>query len=176
MSDEVKTETVEEKKEEVKQEAKTEKVEVKTPEELQVELETLKRSLQNKTEEAIRVHEKLDKYEKVEQEKRDAELSEIEKLQKQIDEKTKELETTQSELEQMKLNEKKREVAQEIGLPPAFALRIQGATPEEMKADAQALLDAMPKGKSLTSLTNPDSNLTSKNETDAQRAKRLGLY
>lgn len=175
MSDEEKTEMVEEKKEEQKAE-KTEKGKKPTIEELQKEIESLNRSLTNKTEEASRVHEKLTKFEQAEEEKRLAELSETEKLQNQITEKSNELTRAQQELEQLKLDNQKREIANEVGLPAEFALRIKGATPEEMGEDAKSMLDAMSKkAKPNLKTTNPGPNALSDTETREERLKRLGL-
>ncbi len=56
-----------------------------------------------------------------------------------------ERDTLKAELDALKLNEAKRAIAKEIGLPDALALRITGSTPEELKADAKAMLEALPK-------------------------------
>jgi predicted RNase H-like nuclease (RuvC/YqgF family) len=169
-----KTEMVE--KEEIKETPKIdEKSKPKTAEELQIEIDALNRSLANKTEEAQRVHKKLEDFETAEKQKKDAEMTEMEKLQASIVEKENDLKKTTSELEQLKLNEKKREIAEEVGLPTLFALRIQGTTPEEMKADAMVLLGAIPKIKTTINATNPGNNSLSDKETDEERRKRLGL-
>ncbi|MFA5150964.1 MAG: hypothetical protein WC554_00245 [Clostridia bacterium] len=118
---------------------------------------------------------KLSKFEEAERQRKEAEMTETEKLQLQISEKEKSLTQIQSELEQLKLNEKKREIAEEVGLPTLFALRIQGTTPEEMKADAMVLLGAIPKIKTTINATNPGNNSLSDKETDEERRKRLGL-
>lgn len=148
---------------------------VKTAEELQEEINALSRSLANKTEEAQRVHKKLEDYEKAEENKRKAEMTEMEKLQDKIGETETALKQKTDELEQMKLNEVKRGIAEEVGLPTPFALRIQGETPEDMKADAQALLDAMPKVKATIPSTIPGANAQHLKETDVERRQRLGL-
>lgn len=54
-----------------------------TVEELQAEKERLERSLQNKAEEAERVHNKLAAYEEAERKRKEAEMTELEKLQAQ---------------------------------------------------------------------------------------------
>jgi hypothetical protein len=118
---------------------------------------------------------KLSKFEEAEKQRKEAEMTETEKLQLQISEKEKSLTQIQSELEKLKLNEKKREIAEEVGLPTLFALRIQGTTPEEMKADAMVLLGAIPKIKTTINATNPGNNSLSDKETDEERRKRLGL-
>lgn len=118
---------------------------------------------------------KLSKFEEAERQRKEAEMTEMEKLQLQISEKEKSLMQIQSELEQLKLNEKKREIAEEVGLPTPFALRIQGTTPEEMKADAMVLLGAIPKIKTTLNATNPGGNALPNKETVEEQRKRLGL-
>lgn len=102
-----------------------------------------------------------------EQKRKEAELSELERANKRI-----------AELEAKTLAAERRElqnsVAAKVGLPAAFASRIQGETEDDMEADAKALLAAMPaavppKGNP----TNPGQPQTG--ETREERRKRLGL-
>jgi hypothetical protein len=54
----------------------------------------------------------------------------------------------QAQAERVAAMERQRtqgEIASKLGLPASLASRLQGATPEEMEADAKALLDALPK-------------------------------
>jgi len=97
----------------------------------------------------------------------DAELTEVEKLKKEND-----------ELKQRLTNVERREmqsrIATKVGLPGAFASRIQGETEDDMETDAKALLAAMPPQVApKLPPTNPGNPQTS--ESDADRRKRLGL-
>jgi hypothetical protein len=49
----------------------------------------------------------------------------------------------------------KAEIAKKAGLPEALSSRIQGATPEEMVADAKRLAEAMGPGPKVGEGTNP---------------------
>lgn len=99
-----------------------------------------------------------------EKQKQDAELSEIERLRNE-----------KAELEaRVKANEAKearRAAAEKTGLPAVFVDRLKGETPEELEADAQAILEAMPKPKATIAATNPPD--AKKGETPEARRDRL---
>ena len=157
-----------EKVEEVVEETKEKKAEPVTAEALQAKLEELERTVQNKTEEAERVHKKLAKFEEDEKLRREAEMTELEKLEARAKD-------AEAKLQELNIKEQKRSIAAEVGLPDVFALRIQGETPEDMKADAEKLLGALPKPGKPLGATNPGDNASQKQETDAERRRRLGL-
>ena len=178
MSEEEKTAKVEEKeiKEPEQKESKAAKVEEK-----KVSTEGLDNPdgaldlIKKLRKESDEKQKELDKLLKEKTEREKDELSAIEKAELERDEFEEKYKETNAELEQVKLNNLKREIAEGVGLPPAFAQRITGATPEEMEADAKVLLDAMPKQAKI-STTSPGPNaFVSTNETDAERRKRLGL-
>jgi hypothetical protein len=82
------------------------------------------------------------------------------------------------ELKQRLTNVERREmqsrIATKVGLPGAFASRIQGETEDDMETDAKALLAARPPQVApKLPPTNPGNPQTS--ESDADRRKRLGL-
>lgn len=54
------------------------------------------------------------------------------------------LEQAQTQLQQEQRDARRREVAQKAGYPELWS-RLQGDTPEELEADMQALIDAIPK-------------------------------
>jgi hypothetical protein len=58
-----------------------------------------------------------------------------------------------------------RKIADEVGLPAKFAGKIDGATEDEMRADAQAMADALPK---------PATNNDAKQGKGGQPAKNYG--
>jgi len=138
---------------------------IESVDELKLKVDELTRKLTNKDEEAKRVHNKLEKFEKEEEARKQAELSEIEKL-------TLRAEKAEKEAVEIRLNLTKREIAAKFDLPQILADRIQGATPEDMEQDAQKLAEQLPKPKANILPTNPGSGLNGV-ETDAQRYARL---
>lgn len=51
----------------------------------------------------------------------------------------------EAKLKAYERTEAQRKVAEKVGLPAALATRLQGETPEELEADAKALLETLPK-------------------------------
>lgn len=141
----------------------------KTAAELQAELERVEKALKDANNEAAKRRKKLEEFEKAEQARKDAELSDAERLKK-------ENETLRAQAEAAKREVLQRDIAAELGLPPVFAAKIQGADREAMTADAKAMLEALPKTKPTPqgSATNPSGG-AAVTETDDQRRKRLGL-
>lgn len=109
----------------------------------------------------------LERYKKAEEERIKAELSETDRLKL-------ELKVVQDKLEKTSIRTLQMEVAVEVGLPTALADRLKGETPEEMKADAKAILELMPKQKAApnTGATAPGSNVQT-GETDVEKRRRL---
>jgi len=70
------------------------------------------------------------------------EQGEYKKLYEQMSQKMAEAQRRAEELERQQLQAK---VAQTVGIPPALATRLVGATEEELTADATALLASLPK-------------------------------
>jgi len=129
-------------------------------------METIKK-LRESEKQAKKDRAQLERLQSLEEERKQAELSETDRLKAQLQERDAKLKKLTIESEQQK-------VAIEVGLPILFADRIKGETPEDMKADAKILLDAMPKQKAApnTGATNPGENAGS-GETDEQKRKRL---
>jgi hypothetical protein len=125
--------------------------------------------LREREKEAVKLAKKLEAYEKAEAERKQAEMSETEKLKAQLEELT--AKATKLEIETLQ-----RKAADEVGLPQAFADRVRGESLEDMVADAKALLEAMPAKPLPTtpklSPTNPGSG-GSKPETDKEMKARL---
>jgi len=120
--------------------------------------------------EAKKQAEKLAAYEKAEEDRKQAELSDLQKEQAKAARFEKELNDT-------KLAIVRRDVAAKIGLPSVLADRLKGETAEEIEADATALLETLPKAdqkkQSTINPTNPGA--ASQAETMAQKKARLGL-
>jgi len=125
-----------------------------------------KKKFENKSEEAARLHKKVEKFEAEENKRKKEAMTEQERLQAERDEalaKARELETKQAQ----------RDAAEKIGLPLAFADRLKGGTPEELEADAKQLLESMPKQgqKPLKGMTPAEAG--TKGMTDEDFAKLL---
>jgi hypothetical protein len=115
----------------------------------------------------------LDEIKAKEDEEKQAQMTEAEKLKAQLDK-------TERELVETRKSVMLQEVAREIGLPDKIASRLQGSTREELIADAQSLLEAITeftsknapaKQTAAISPTNPAN--AQQGETDAQRRARL---
>lgn len=118
--------------------------------------------------EARAAQKKLEAYEKAERERKDAELSETEKLKR-------ELAAAQAQLKASQLDNMKRTIAAAVGLPAPLAARLQGDDEETLKADALALLESLPKAepkKPTLPVTNPGNNAGG-GDTEAQRRARI---
>jgi hypothetical protein len=126
-----------------------------------------------KAKEADKLKKKLAEYETAEQKRKEAELSETEKL-------AAENKRLQAELEQRKMTDLKRTIAAEFGLPEALATRLQGDDEDAMRADAEQLKAAFPaaeepgkpKPKPKIMPTNPGDN-AAVGETPDQRNARI---
>lgn len=170
MAEEVKgTETVEEAKapETGADEAQTQQA--VTAEELQAQVERMQAALKKANAEAAKFRKEAEAATKAEQARKDAELSEAEKLQKELAE-------ARGKLKSLELGNLKREAAMKAGLPEALALRLQGETAEELEADAAELAKTLPKKTAAAvGATNPGGNASggAQKETDEQRRKRL---
>lgn len=104
-----------------------------------------------------------------EQKRKEAEMTELEKLQR-------DLERAQAELQAAKLNELKRQAAEEVKLPLVFADRLRGNTLQELKADAEKILEALPKVPKPppVSPTNPGAGASQQETVDQRRARIYG--
>jgi len=120
--------------------------------------------------EAKKQAEKLAAYEKAEEDRKQAELSDLQKEQAKAAK-------FEAELKETKLAIVRRDVAAKIGLPSVLADRLKGITEDEITADATALLETLPKAdpkkQSTINPTNPSN--ASQSETLAQKKARLGL-
>lgn len=78
-----------------------------------------------------------------EEERKRAEMSELEKAQADLEKERTEREAAQSELNKQNQERLRTSIASEMKLPAAMAGRISGGTEEEMRADAKALAEAL---------------------------------
>lgn len=108
----------------------------------------------------------LERYKQAEEVRKQAEMSETDRLKA-------ELERAQGELKAKTVRTMQIEVAAKLGLPAALSDRLHGETLEEMEEDAKAILEVLPK--------KPAPNLGATNpgdragvvETHAQKKARL---
>ena len=102
-----------------------------------------------------------------EQKRKEAEMTELQKL-------TAQLEKANAELKAAQLADMRRTAAVEVGLPLVFADRLKGETPEELAEDAKKRLEALPKTPKTpaVSATNPGAG-ASQGETIAQQRARI---
>jgi hypothetical protein len=119
--------------------------------------------------EAAAAAKKLAAYEKAEEERRQAELTDLQKAQDKAAK-------AEAELQSTKLAIVRRDVAAKVGLPAVLADRLKGETVEEIEADATALLETLPKADQKKQLiinpTNPAN--ASQSETTEQKKVRIG--
>jgi len=104
------------------------------------------------------IEKKLAELQAADEQRKEAQLSELEKANKRAAELEAKLKTTE-------LREMRGRIGAEYKLPAEIAERLQGDTDEAMKADAKKLADALPKQPTLTP-TNPPSGQAT--PTDAQ--------
>lgn len=119
--------------------------------------------------EAAAAAKKLAAYEKAEEERKQAEMSELEKANARAAK-------AEADLKAKDIAILRRDVASKIGLPSALADRLKGETADEIEADAKALLETLPKAEKkqpAISPTNPANGSLS--ETNEQKKTRLGL-
>lgn len=112
---------------------------------------------------------RLAELEAEQQKRKEAEMTELERLQKQ-------LEATQAKLNAAELERRKSEIARKVGLPDVLASRLVGESNEDLEADAKWLLETLPKQNKVNlEATNPNGATETKKESDAERRRRLGL-
>lgn len=126
------------------------------------------RSALEKERAARREHERqlkrLAELEAEEAKRRDAEKSEIERLQER-------LQHAEQEAREARLSLLRRQAAEKYKLPEALANRLRGETLEEIEQDAEEIAKTLP--KPILSPTNPSASAASQGETDEQRRARI---
>ena len=108
----------------------------------------------------------LERLQAEEKKRAEAQMSETEREKKRADELAAENAKIKSDL-------LRREVVDEVGLPAIFANRLQGATKDELLADAKELAKTLPQLKVAPKLKPTDPGNVSGNETDDQKRQRL---
>jgi len=158
-----------------------------TLDQLQAELEETRKALSKANRESAQRRKKLEEFESKEQERAEAELSEMEKLQKQIDLLNAEKEQAQKHAQEILI--KSAVISQAAALnfndpEDAFALvdksqfevedgKVAGVEEalKELAKSKPYMLQTQRKPQAL--ITNPGENVTGQGDTDAQRRARL---
>lgn len=166
--------TTEQEKTEMVEQPENPQVEDVDIEKVRAELEATRKALKDANREAAERRKKLEALEKAEQDRKDAEMTELQKAQAELERIKIERDQLEQAKKAMELSQRKRAVADKIGLPTALADRLTGETEDEMEADAKTILEALPKGSlPKPGATNPGQNARGQTETDAERRKRL---
>lgn len=114
-------------------------------EELKAELEKVRKALKDANKEAAERRKRNEELEAAEAKRKEAEMTESEKAAARV----KELESKLAEqarlLSESNRRELQRKVAKAVGLPDGFAERLRGDTEEDLTADANAVLELLPK-------------------------------
>jgi predicted Zn-dependent protease len=144
------------------------------------ELEQIRAALKKANGEAAKYRKAQEQLEADQKAKAEAEMTELDKANKR----TAELE---ARLKQIERENVQREIAAKVGLPAKLASRLQGETPEEMEADAKAILEDLPKPAQQQPLldktkpspgivpANPGGNGRAGGKSDMERLRELGL-
>ena len=133
---------------------------------VEAQLADMQAALKKANAEAAKFRKQVEAHEQAEQARKDAELSEMDKLKKQLAE-------TEAKARQLERTSLQRQAAEQAKLPAALADRLKGETLEELTADAEALAKTLPKPTApAVPPTNPGGNGNT-GETDAQRRARL---
>ena len=102
------------------------------------EFDKVAAALKEANKEAASRRKRLEELEAEEAKRAEAAMTETEKATKRAQE-------LEAKLKAYERTEAQRTVAEKVGLPAALATRLQGETPEELEADAKALLETLPK-------------------------------
>ena len=133
------------------------------------EFDKLQAALKEANKEAAARRKRLEELEAQEAQRKEAEMTETEKANKRAGE-------LEAKLKAYERAEMQRAAADKVKLPAALATRLQGNTPEELEADAKALLETLPKPEKPApgiNPTNPAGSNASVTETREQKKARL---
>jgi cytochrome c556 len=110
---------------------------------------------------------KADELSEAEQKRKEAEMTEVDRLNKQLAD-------AQAELKAARIATLQRDAATKHNLPAELASRLKGETPEELEADAKALAELLPKPKTPPlKPTYPGNNASGESETYEEKRRRL---
>jgi len=123
--------------------------------------------LRAENKEAAKAKKRLEEFEQADAKRKEAEMTESEKATKRAQE-------LEAKLKAYERTEAQRKAAEKVGLPGSLAIRLMGETPEELEADAKALLESLPKPEKKSPGINPTNpSNASQDETREQKKARL---
>ena len=123
--------------------------------------------LRAENKEAAKAKKRLEEFAQADAKRKEAEMTESEKATKRAQE-------LEAKLKAYERTEAQRKAAEKVGLPGSLAIRLMGETPEELEADAKALLETLPKPTKPTPGINPTNPANaSQEETRSQKKDRL---
>lgn len=121
--------------------------------------------LRNEVKELKPKAKKAEELTEAEQKRKEAEMTELDRLNKQLAD-------AQAELKRSQLAVLQRDAAAKLNLPAELAPRLKGETLEELEADAKELAKLLPKQPPHVTPTNPGGG-SGNQETDEQKRRRL---
>jgi len=132
------------------------------------DLEKMQAALKKANNEAAKYRKQVEALETADNQRKQAELSEMEKLQL-------ELKQTKERADALTRQSMQITAAQKAGLPVDLASRLVGGTQEEMEEDAKSILALIPKPTAPAIGTTNPAGASPQTETREQRLKRLGF-
>lgn len=97
--------------------------------------------------EAKSLAEELAQYKAAQQAAEQAKLTEQQQYQQLYEQEKERAAQLAAQMQQLEQSHLRQRIATEFGLPPTFASRLLGSTEDELRADAKAMLDEMPKAQ-----------------------------
>lgn len=133
------------------------------------EFEAVQKALKEANKEAAARRKALEAYEADKKAREEAEMTDLQKAQKRLAE-------LEGALKATELKDRKRAIADKVGLPAVLASRLQGETEEELEVDAKALLETLPKPAKASPgvVTNPGSGATAETTDEQFKAAIFG--
>lgn len=133
----------------------------------EAQLADMQEALKKANHEAAKYRKQVEAVEQAEKARKDADLSEMDKLKRDLAE-------AQQKAKTLEIASLQRQAAEKHGLPPALASRLKGETLEELEADASDLVKTLPKPQAQKlNPTNPGAEASQSGETVDERRKRL---
>jgi hypothetical protein len=112
---------------------------------LQAQLAQVQDALKKVNREAAERRKKLDEYEAAEAARKEADLSETEKMSKRLAEAERKAQEAEQRAQAASVAVLRRDIAAKLNVPALLADRLRGETPEDIEADAKLLLAGLPK-------------------------------
>jgi len=133
----------------------------------EAQLADMQEALKKANHGAAKYRKQVEAIEQAEKARKDADLSEMDKIKRDLAE-------AQQKAKTLEIASLQRQAAEKHGLPPALASRLKGETLEELEADASDLVKTLPKPQAQKlNPTNPGAEASQSGETVEERRRRL---